>query len=184
MSDEYISADKLYKILHYSKRKTKYLLDNEIIPSIDTGKKTWRYQIKMSDVEYYLKHKRAFKLPVGIFNAKTSQMGIHYEPVDIERLLEILSTRLEDYPDALTVSQAAEASLFSIKALCDAIASGKLHAEKILQILYIPKQKLQIYLTKRLNCGRLPLCKLQMKLLNKIMEERVNDEGNGRKNND
>ena len=84
MSDEYISADKLYKILHYSKRKTKYLLDNGIIPCVDTGKKTWRYQVKMSDVMYYQKHKRTFPLPAGMFNSKITKVEIHYEPTDMD----------------------------------------------------------------------------------------------------
>ncbi len=83
-SEEYISADKLYKILHYSKRKTKYLLDNGIIPCVDTGKKTWRYQVKMSDVMYYQKHKRTFPLPAGMFNSKITKVEIHYEPTDMD----------------------------------------------------------------------------------------------------
>ena len=185
MSEEYISADKLYRILHYSKRKTKYLLDNGIIPCVDTGKKTWKYQVKISDVKYYLKHKQALSLPVGMFNSKTDKIKIHYEPTDIEQLLEVLFTRLEDYPDALTVAQAADASLFSEKALGDAIKKGLLHAESILQVRYIPKQKLTVYTRNRIRHGRLPLCKPQMELLNKITEERANgknDTKNGKKN--
>jgi len=185
MNDENISADKLYKILHYSKRKTKYLLDNGIIPSIDTGKKTWRYQVKMSDVQFYLSHKQAFLVPVGMFNAKTKNVEMRPEPVDMECLLNVLFARLENYPDALTVAQAADASLFSEKAICDAIANDSLYAENVLQVRYIPKQKLIAYTKNRIKHGRLPLCKPQMELLNKLTEERKNGENDtksGRKN--
>lgn len=186
MSEEYISADKLYKILHYSKRKTKYLLDNGIIPCVDTGKKTWRYQVKVSDVEYYQKHKRDFLLPMGMFNAEAKRIEIYYEPADMERLLEVVLMRLQEYPDALTVAQAVDATFFSEKAICSAIKKGLLHAENVLQVRYIPKHKLMVYTRNRIKHGRLPLCKPQMELLNKLTEERINGENdteNGRKNN-
>ena len=49
-AEEIITKEQLYKILHISKRRAKFLLDNGYIPCVDTGKKTRRYQIKMSDV--------------------------------------------------------------------------------------------------------------------------------------
>lgn len=44
----YLSADELYRYLHISKRKLKFLLENDYIPCIDTGKKTHRFLIKAS----------------------------------------------------------------------------------------------------------------------------------------
>ena len=46
---EYFSGDKLYKYLHISKRKMKYLLENGYIPFVDTGKKTHRYLVRQYD---------------------------------------------------------------------------------------------------------------------------------------
>ena len=37
-NDEYISGGELYKFLHISKRKMKYLLEHGYIKHIDTGK--------------------------------------------------------------------------------------------------------------------------------------------------
>ena len=42
-NEEIITKEQLYKILHISKRRAKFLLDNGYIPCIDTGKKTRRY---------------------------------------------------------------------------------------------------------------------------------------------
>lgn len=41
----YISLDQLRVICHIAKRTASYLVTNGIIPSIDTGRKTWRYKI-------------------------------------------------------------------------------------------------------------------------------------------
>ena len=49
-----LATSDIYKILHISKRRAKFLLDNGYIPCIDTGKKTRRYQIKMSDVQEFI----------------------------------------------------------------------------------------------------------------------------------
>ena len=50
---KYLSADELYRYLHISKRKLKYLLENDYIPCIDTGKKTHRFLIKASDAKEF-----------------------------------------------------------------------------------------------------------------------------------
>ena len=50
---EYLSGDRLYRFLHISKRKMKYLLENGYIPVIDTGKKTYRYRVKKDDAEKF-----------------------------------------------------------------------------------------------------------------------------------
>ena len=42
---ETLSLEQLYQICHISKRKAKWLLDNNVIPCRDTGKQTRRYKI-------------------------------------------------------------------------------------------------------------------------------------------
>ncbi len=50
---KYLSVDELYRYLYISKRKLKYLLENDYIPCIDTGKKTHRFLIKTSDAKEF-----------------------------------------------------------------------------------------------------------------------------------
>ena len=52
-NDEYISGGELYKFLHISKRKMKYLLEHGYIKHIDTGKKTHRFMVKLRDAEEF-----------------------------------------------------------------------------------------------------------------------------------
>ena len=71
---EYISLDQLYRICRIAKRSAHYLVEHGIIPAIDTGKQTWRYQIAIDDVITYLKHREKFgsMIPPG---AVTSRYG-------------------------------------------------------------------------------------------------------------
>ena len=52
---DYITLDQFYKILRVAKRSARYLLENGIVPAIDTGRKTWRWKIHIDDVITYLR---------------------------------------------------------------------------------------------------------------------------------
>jgi len=53
----FISLDEVSKICKIAKRSARYLVEHGIIPAIDTGKQTWRYQISIDDVITYLKRR-------------------------------------------------------------------------------------------------------------------------------
>ena len=60
LRDQYpdlLSLDELCRICKIAKRSARYLVENEIIPAIDTGKQTWRYKISIEDVITYLRHR-------------------------------------------------------------------------------------------------------------------------------
>lgn len=112
---KYLSADELYRYLHISKRKLKYLLENDYIPCIDTGKRTHRFLIKVSDAKEF---KRRMATEPGFLSELYGQFnsGI-YKPRKklIEPTLENCATFREfligkwaDYPDALPTRLAAE----------------------------------------------------------------------------
>ena len=72
MDHEIITKEQLYKLLHISKRKAKWMLDEGIIPCQNRGTKTHTYLIRMEDVRIYLARpdaERQRKLPTGQFNA-------------------------------------------------------------------------------------------------------------------
>ena len=48
--DENLSAEQICKILHISKRKCAWMLQNGMIPCKDTGKKTRRYTVLRKDL--------------------------------------------------------------------------------------------------------------------------------------
>ncbi len=52
-----ISKDQFYRICSISKKTAKHLLDNGLVPCIDSGKKTRKYKIEMVDVIQYLEER-------------------------------------------------------------------------------------------------------------------------------
>jgi len=51
-----ISKEDLYKILHISKRKATWLLENKYIPYQKNSKGTWKYKIKLDDVITFIEN--------------------------------------------------------------------------------------------------------------------------------
>ena len=75
---EYMSGDELYRYLHISKRKMKYLLENGYIPMTDTGMKTHRYRIKYEDARAF---KRKMKMEPGCLDVyKRQNQGLPLSP--------------------------------------------------------------------------------------------------------
>ena len=79
LKDGEISLEQLYKMLHISKRKAAWMLQNGIIPCEIRPTKTHRYVILKEDVDAYLRKKareRRKEIPVGIFNAKPTKRTV------------------------------------------------------------------------------------------------------------
>lgn len=114
--NEYISGEILYRLLHISKRKMKYLLENGYIPYIDTGKKTHRYVIRIEDAErfknLYTTESELQDCIKGNFSSGTPYKGkpklIDGTPENSSRFKAFLSRKWKDEPDAVTAKRVAE----------------------------------------------------------------------------
>ena len=100
-----ISLEQLYKMLHVSKRKAAWMLQNGIIPCRIRPTKTHRYAIRMEDVEIYLQKQRKARreeIPVGIFNAKPRKRDVllNRQPMDTVTIAECYITLADKYKDA------------------------------------------------------------------------------------
>ena len=79
IQDGEISLEQLYKMLHVSKRKAAWMLQNGIIPCRMRNTKTHRYAVRMEDVEAYLRKigkERRREIPVGQFNTKPTKKTV------------------------------------------------------------------------------------------------------------
>ena len=159
IQDGEISLEQLYKMLHVSKRKAAWMLQNGIIPCRMRNTQTHRYAVQTEDVEAYLhkSHKeRRKEIPVGQFNAKPTKqtVSMNRAPLDTVTLtgcyisLEgdtkdafraFVATRLLYINDALTVSQAAKAIGYSKNMVLDHIAKKHLEAVNISRRYIIAK---------------------------------------------
>ena len=100
-----ISLEQLYKMLHISKRKAAWMLNNGIIPCQIRPTKTHRYIILREDVEAYLQKKRVERrkeIPVGIFNAKPTKQTVvinNHHPMDTVNVMECYITIADECKD-------------------------------------------------------------------------------------
>lgn len=172
-----VSLEQLYKILGVSKRSAAYLVQHEIIPALDTGRRTWRYEIQISDVIHYLRRREQVgsMIPYG---AVTSNFNRRREDrKNFVRLLEtkgvgavkrVFELSLKHCPDVMTTIQAAEACGLDPETIRRATAKGKIEKLLIGRNIYYPKTFLIDYmaspscLNARSNSDR--FCELLVKL--------------------
>lgn len=153
MKPDEITKEQLYKLLHISKRKAKWMLDEGIIPCQNRGTKTHTYLIRMEDLRIYLARpdaERQRELPTGQFNAHPIKSHRKCENLPQRELREedrrafvgYLNELLADVPDDLSVLQASTLTGYCDKALLRWIADGTLYAVRICSQYHIPKVKL------------------------------------------
>jgi len=112
----YISLDQLRIICKIAKRTARYLIDNSIIPSIDTGRKTWRYKISIDDVIVYLRtrDRQGSMVPVGAVNSRRTKQPRRrrsYSQVVARggerEVAKYFAEVCADYPDVLSTDDMA-----------------------------------------------------------------------------
>ena len=167
MKGEIISLEQLYKMLHISKRKAAWLLQNGIIPCEIRNTPTHKYAIRKEDVLAYMgkstREKRS-EIPVGIFNAKKtnnprrtespdSDCGgyfddTHYKLRGKERakFKKMLEDLLSAVPDTLTVDEVAELTGYHRRTILRYVQRKYIYAVNIMGKYYISKQSIINYL--------------------------------------
>lgn len=132
---DYMSGDELYRYLHISKRKMKYLLENGYIPMTDTGMKTHRYRIKYEDARAF---KRRMKTEPGYLSELTGMFNTSgprkktpplLEPTEenCRKFREHLVLAWAELPDALPTQQAAKLIGVQPQQIHKLVREGKLH---------------------------------------------------------
>ena len=167
MKGEIISLEQLYKMLHISKRKAAWILQNGIIPCEIRESLTHKYSIRKEDVLAYIarsdREKRK-EISVGIFNAKKtnnprrtespdSDCGgyfddTHYKLRGKERVKfkEMLKDLLSAVPDTLTVDEVAELTGYHRRTVFRYVQRKYIYAVTIMGKYYISKHSIINYL--------------------------------------
>ena len=167
MKGEIISLEQLYKMLHISKRKAAWMLQNGIIPCEIRNTPTHKYSIRKEDVLAYMaksdREKRK-EIPVGIFNAKKtnnprrtespdSDCGGYFDDTNYKlrgkeraRFKEMLKNLLSAVPDTLTVDEVAELTGYHRKTVLRYVQRKYIYAVNIMGKYYISKQSIINYL--------------------------------------
>ena len=167
MKGEIISLEQLYKMLHISKRKAVWMLQNGIIPCEIRNTPTHKYSVRKEDVLAYMaksdREKRK-EIPVGIFNAQKtnnprrtespdSDCGGYFDDTNYKlrgkaraRFKEMLEELLSAVPDTLTVDEVAELTGYNRTTILRYVRKKYIYAVNIKGKLYISKQSIINYL--------------------------------------
>lgn len=160
---EYLSGDQLYRFLHISKRKMKYLLENGYIPVIDTGKKTYRYKVKRCDAE---KFKERMEREVDFLRELNGRFGsgnssqksaLDYIIEDNERkeFQEFLKKLWRKYPDALPAKKTAELVEISPQRVNELVRKGVIYGMCVGNVQYLSKERFIEYIAVNCRAGKL-----------------------------
>ena len=162
MSD-YLSGDQLYRFLHISKRKMKYLLENGYIPVIDTGKKTYRYRVKRCDAERFkerMERESNFLVELkGRFGScgPSPEAALEYALTDDEReeFRDFLTKLWKKYPDALPAKKAAELADISAQRVNELVRKGAIYGMCVGNVQYLAKEEFIRYIAVNCRVGKL-----------------------------
>ncbi|MCM1054548.1 MAG: hypothetical protein NC394_03400 [Bacteroides sp.] len=160
---EYLSGDQLYRFLHISKRKMKYLLENGYIPVIDTGKKTYRYKVKLCDAEKFKermdKDSKLLGELKGRFGSKDTSAKPNSDYIinddEREKFREFLTKQWGKYPDALPAKKAAELAGISPQRVNELVRKGVLYGVCIGGAQYLAKERFVEYVAWSCQGGEL-----------------------------
>ena len=126
----YISIDQMSVICKMAKRSVRYLVDNGIVPAIDTGKKTWRWKIAIDDVIAYLKRREqeGRLIPVGAVNSRPTKRKQSYSQYVTQgreyEVADYFEQVYADYPDVLTTPQIGEMTGMDKKSITRIVGAG------------------------------------------------------------
>ncbi|MBQ8393283.1 MAG: helix-turn-helix domain-containing protein [Clostridia bacterium] len=164
---EIISLEQLYKMLHISKRKAAWILQNGIISCEIRNSLTHKYSIRKEDVLAYIarsEREKRKEIPVGIFNAKKtnnprrtesqcSDCGGYFDDTyyklrgnERARFKEMLEDLLSAVLDTLTVDEVVERTGYSRKTILRYVQRKYIYAVNIMGKYYISKQSIINYL--------------------------------------
>ena len=167
MKGEIISLEQLYKMLHISKRKAAWMLQNGIIPCEIRNTPTHKYSIRKEDALAYMEksaREKRKEIPVGIFNAKKTNNPRRTESPDSDcggyfddthhklrgkeraRFKKMLEDLLSAVSDTLTVDEVAELTGYHRRTILRYVQRKYIYAVNIMGKYYISKQSIINYL--------------------------------------
>ena len=166
MNGEIISLEQLYKMLHISKRKAAWMLQNGIIPCEIRNTPTHKYFIRKEDVLAYMEksaREKRKEIPVGIFNSKKTNNPRRTESPDSDcggyfddthyklrgkaraRFKKMLEDLLSAVPDTLTVDEVVELTGYHRRTILRYVQRKYIDAVNIMGKYYISKQSIVNY---------------------------------------
>jgi predicted DNA-binding transcriptional regulator AlpA len=171
-----LCLDQIRKILHISKRKASWMLNNGIIPCVNNGKQTRQYKVDIEDLIAYIERVECgdstIIIPSGLFTAKATTKPTISSPTLSPEFREWLSHKWRYSKQILTISEVAELTGYSKKTINCWVNEGKLQSVLLPQNRAIPIECLIDYYLADGHRSRKKSPK-HLRLLKKYYEEQA-----------
>lgn len=151
-NDEVLSLEQMRILLHISKRKAAWMLQNQVIPCIVNDQMTThKYMVRREDVDAFLRlpvAEQNARIPVGQFNARGAYRFAHPElhlkltEPDRAEFVRYLEDFYASYPNALTLNAVREMTGYCRTTVNNWIAFGYVASAQLIDGPRIPKQSL------------------------------------------
>ncbi len=148
-----ITKDQFYRICNISKKTAAHLLDNGLVPCINSGKKTRKYKIKLEDVIEYLetreKDPRRYAAPSGWYKTygDPDENALMMTPENIHKISKHYLKQLSKYPDVLSVNQLFSLTGYSTTTILEWINRGSIKYLNMGNRYIVPKEWLLEFLS-------------------------------------
>lgn len=140
--EEYISKEQFCKECHISKATALYLIENKLVPAINTQKQTNKYFIARSDMLRYLRDRERDPLKYKYERGNGKGAIKEYTPVRAARLRKVILQEWADIPDILRLEETAELLGYPKKAVRSWRKNLGLKSLTVSHTLYFPKKSL------------------------------------------
>ncbi len=146
----YMSKDQMYRACHISKKTCLFLLENGLVPCIDSGKKTRRFKIETSAVIQYLEdrdlHPELYKAPEGFYKKKQCEPWLKLTEANLLLMHHYYDAVLEPYPDVLSIAQISEYTGYGKSSVVRWCSKQHLKSFNIKGCYHVPKEYLVSFL--------------------------------------
>ena len=172
-----ITKDQFYRICNVSKKTAAHLLDNGLVPCINSGKKTRKYKIKLEDVIVYLETREAdpgqFAAPYGWYKAKMKPGAkrLVLSKENIRKIKHYFKNLLSVYPDVLSVNQVSDVTGYSTTTILKWINKGSLKSFHMGNRYVVPKICLMEFLSSPVFMQTLVHSKYEKERLIKFLND-------------
>ena len=172
-----ITKDQLYRICHISKKTASFLLESGLIPNINSGKKTRKYKIQLSDVIDFLDKRDdnfiVYKAPENYYKGNYGNKEKRPMPQFTEEQREAMKGHflqyLSHYNDVLSIEEVSEFTGYTTKSVYEWCSKREIKGFLIYNRYKIPKEYLVDFLISNRCMLILKKSKKHRQLLKAIM---------------
>lgn len=140
--EEYISKEQFCKECHIKKATALYLIQNGLVPAINTQRQTNRYLIARSDMLHYLHERELNPIRFRYTRPKKEEIFKYYTASYRDRLRTIVTQEWESVPDVLRLEEVAMLLGYSPKTIRSWRKEYGLKCLTVSHSLHFPKRYL------------------------------------------